>query len=366
MAKARRLVPYLLALLLVVLLLWQIDPTTVWRLLSNIDPYWLLIGFGFYVLTNILRAFRFSVLMDLDGYDDGTGSPLSESQKEHASQSWYSPLRILPEMFALSLFNNVLPSRSGELSFPYFMVRRHAVPVGESSAALIVARVFDYLAVAVLFVGFALLNLNKLSERAESVVSIVAALLLVSLVILAAMPWLGRQIMRFAQGLMQKLGVEKLRWVKYLLRAGWRAVEAFEEMRSFRTYGLTFGWSLLTWLATFAWFAAFMQAIGLPQAYPLVIVGGTFAMLAKAIPFVTVGGFGAHEAGWALGFSLVGMETALAIASGFAVNILTLLASLVFGGASLLWMRFHDRRASESSQKKMCLREPAMSSEVDA
>ena len=67
-------------------------------------------------------------------------------------------------------------------------------------------------------------------------------------------------------------------------------------------------------------------------------------MLAKAIPFITVGGFGAHEAGWAVGFTLTGMARETAIASGFAVNILTLLASVIFGGAALAWMRLESTR----------------------
>jgi uncharacterized membrane protein YbhN (UPF0104 family) len=94
-------------------------------------------------------------------------------------------------------------------------------------------------------------------------------------------------------------------------------------------YGRTFFWSVLGWLTTFAWFAAFLHALALPLPYPSVVVGATFATLAKAIPFVTVGGFGAHDAGWAFGFHLVGMPLEAAIASGLVVNLLTLLASLL-------------------------------------
>ncbi|MCB0132209.1 MAG: hypothetical protein KDD78_15220, partial [Caldilineaceae bacterium] len=92
------------------------------------------------------------------------------------------------------------------------------------------------------------------------------------------------------------------------------------------------------WLAMFACFTAFLSAVRLPQQYSIVIVGSTFATLAKALPLMTIGGFGVHEAGWALGFSLTGMETGLAITSGFAVNILILLTSSCLGGAALLWI----------------------------
>jgi uncharacterized membrane protein YbhN (UPF0104 family) len=115
------------------------------------------------------------------------------------------------------------------------------------------------------------------------------------------------------------------------------------------TYGQVFFWSILGWLTTFAWFAAFLQAIHVPVRYPLVIVGATLATLSKAIPLVTVGGLGAHEAGWALGFRLVGMPLGMAIASGFAVNVLTLFASLVFASSALVYEKSPWRRRTSLS-----------------
>lgn len=400
LSSAARLLPYAAAVGIVALLLWQIDPRQVVGLLLGADWRWLLVGFAAYALTNVLRAYRFGVLLDLQtlstdapyskggdvgwaGRGSGDASlpdvhanDLSAHAPEHlrthhlprAASAGHragrggprthrltAPLRILPEMFALSLFNNTLPSRSGELSFPYFMWRRHGMAVGESTAALLVVRIFDYLAVGLLYVALWLLFGQQptssqplaapghVAPESSALVSVVAGLLLLSVLVLAAMPWLGRQAMRVMDSLMARLGLKETRIVALLLRGGWRAVAAFERMRTPRAYVATMAWSLVVWLATFAWFAAFMQAMGLGMPYPEVVIGATFAMLAKAIPFITVGGFGAHEAGWALGFGLLGMPTATAIASGFAVNILTLVASAVFGGFALIYMRWDGR-----------------------
>ena len=127
------------------------------------------------------------------------------------------------------------------------------------------------------------------------------------------------------------------------MNVGQQAVDHFRRIRTVRAYAVTLGWSLLTWIGTFAWFAASMQGIGVGRPFGLVVVGATFASLAKAVPFITVGGFGAHEAGWTVGFSLVGMPVSLAIASGFAVNILTLLMSVVFGGGALIFMQVQEK-----------------------
>ena len=51
------------------------------------------------------------------------------------------------------------------------------------------------------------------------------------------------------------------------------------------------------------------------------------------------GDYGTHQADWESGFRLVGLLLKTAVASGFAVNILTLLASLVAGAMALGIMR---------------------------
>lgn len=328
MRGLKRWLPVMIAVLLILLLLRQVDPQEVIRLLIGADPRWLLIGCLWYCLTNVLRSYRFGVLLRMRGR--------------------WAPLKILPEMFAVSLLNNVLPSRTGELSFPYFLYRDHHVPVGESTTVLVLARIFDYLAVATLFVIFAFLNLDELEPQAASIVGVVALVLLLSTGVLLLAPWLGEAGFQLADRLFKVGEKPESRTARFLSKARDQVLPTLKRVRNVRVYLLTAGWSLLIWMATFAWFASFLKAIGLPQSYAMVVVGSTFASLAKALPFVTIGGFGAHEAGWTLGFSLTGMEVAVAIASGFAVNILTLLMSLLFGGAALLHM--NRRRASSGPQ----------------
>jgi len=323
MTRLKRFLPYVGGLALIVLLLRQIDPPDVLHLLVGLDLRWLAIGCGWYLLTNGLRAYRFAVLLTMRG--------------------WLRPLIMLPEMFALSFLNNVLPARAGELSFPYFLYRRHHVAVGESATVLILARIFDFIAVACLYCAFALLELPNLAVAAARVVGAVAILLLLLTGFLAIAPWLTGRLLGLVRWLVQTNRLAGTRVATHIEQFGQQAFATLARLRHVRTYSLTWVWSLAIWLSTFAWFAAFLRAVGLPERYPLVVVGATFASLAKAIPFITVGGFGAHEAGWTLGFRLTGMATDTAIASGFAVNILTLLVSVVCGGLALIYMAAVDR-----------------------
>lgn len=329
----KRLLPVCLAAALIAFLLWQVHPVEVVRMVVGIDWRWLVVGLAIYAVTNLVRAFRFGALLKLPS-------------------AW----RFWPESFALSFLNNTLPGRVGEASYPYFMWRRHNVSVGESSASLVVVRILDYAAVAALYVLFAAINLHRLTPGAAATLRIVAGFLLVSLALLLATPWVGNRLLDGLAYLLDKVGLRERRLAKMLLRFGRQVVMAMREMASLRLFFPAVAWSLLAWVGTFAWFAACMRGLGVELPFTLVIVGATFAVLAKAIPFITVGGFGAHEAGWTVGFTLVGIATSQAIATGFAVNVLTLLASAIFGGASLALMAlqtgvpwFHRARVLPSS-----------------
>jgi len=291
-------------------------------LLAGASPSWLLIGGLCYAAANVGRAFRFASLLP--------------------SCSGRFPT-LLAIAFALSMFNNVLPFRSGELTFIYMMRETHNVPVGEAAAVLVVARIFDYLAVAALFVGAALLSLPHLPGYALWIL-IIAVFLLLTVIVLAAIPWLGQRGLGLMERWLSHRWLRGLSLSALILRVCQGAVQAFTAMRSLRTYGLTALWSLLIWLGTFAWFWAFLTATGIRTRAAEMVVGATFAVLSKAMPFITIGGLGTHEAGWTVGFVLVGFDKHTAIASGFAVNILTLLASLLFGGLSLASLALARRR----------------------
>ncbi|MCP4421639.1 MAG: hypothetical protein GY805_33930, partial [Chloroflexi bacterium] len=198
----------------------------------------------------------------------------------------------------------------------------------------------DLLSVTTLFVVFAFLERSQLEPMAGQVMVGVSLLVLPVLFILAALPWLGSGGLRIVERVLRHFRMDERQCGQWTLAHGGRVVAAMTRAHHARTYGLVFAWSILGWLSTFAWFAAFLQAIHTPVRYPLVIVGATFATISKAIPLLTVSGFGAHEAGWTLGFSLAGMSLETAVASGFAVNILTLLASFIFVSGAFLYEKF--------------------------
>ena len=327
----QRLLPYLVALLVIIFLLQRIHPETFWQLIRQADRKWLLVGFAFYCLTNILRACRLGVLVP-------------------GNKRW-----LLPEITLLSFLNNVLPARGGEFSFPYFMARRHGLPVSDGLAYLLITRVFDFVAVIILFLAFLLIQRNSLSPAAQPLIGVIAIFFLLCLLFLATLPWLGQLGLRIMMRLLSYLHLSEGKPGQTVNRLGQKVAQAMTHTHDVSPYLRLLFWSLLVWFSTFAFFAAFMHAVGLPVAYASVIVGSTFATFAKAIPFITVSGVGPHEAGWTMGFRLVGMALEDALASGLAVNMLTLTASLIAGSVMALYCYIYPTGQNRAKSKVQAL-----------
>jgi uncharacterized protein (TIRG00374 family) len=305
----KRILPFVLTLLIVGGLLSQISVRDVVGLLSSISYRWVLVGLACYLVTNVFRAFRLQVLL-----------PDQTTQL----------LNLLSISVAQSMFNNILPARLGELSLVYLLNKYEAIPLDRATVALIVARVFDYLAVAAIFVVAAMVSVRNLPQNAANFIFAAITVMLLSVVILLSAAWWGRGLV-LVQWLLGRLGVVRHRLVVSGLQKMHQVVEAFELVTSPIRYLLVFGWSLFVWCGTFAWFYAFLRSMHIQVVVDSLVVGSTFAVLSKAVPFISVGGLGAHEAGWTVGFMLVGFDKTTAISSGFAVNILTLLSSLALG-----------------------------------
>ncbi len=293
------------------------------RILQRAKPGWLLIGLLFYLLTNVLRAARMVELLTW---------PYSQT------------MRLLPIMFSVSLFNNLLPMRAGELSFPYLM-QKDGMEYGRGLLTLLVARLLDLLAVCSLFVLAAVGQYALLSESFVQLVSIATGAVFLLLVSLALLPTLGARALRFLHARLAGESVSADVWRAVVSHQADKAAEAFDAMRSRRTYWLAVVYSLLIWLCTYAWFASYLHGIGLPTSFGRTVLGASFAAVSKSLPIGSIGGFGTHEAGWALGFTLLGQETGEAILGGFAVNLLTLLASGLCGLSSLAWLALRSGRS---------------------
>ncbi len=293
------------ALALVAFLLAQISLQTLVDLFVRVNLPGVALGAVVYMLTNVIRAWRVAQICD---------RPFSDT--------W----ALLSPTLASSFGNNVLPARAGEPIFVWAAHERLGLSWGTSSAVMIIMRVFDTMLVAVIFVFAAIITGAAASSLVLWVVSVALG---GTVIVTALLPWLGGYFVRLFIAIVKLTRSAKL--ITFLEVEGQRAADAFKQLRAPRIYAGVVLTSLVIWLLVFGWIFLLIRSLGIDVSLDQSILGSTFGILSKAVPFSSIGGWGAHEVGWTAGFTLIGFSTSLAISSGFAVNTLIILTSAVCG-----------------------------------
>jgi uncharacterized protein (TIRG00374 family) len=301
----KRLLQFAVTAALLLFLLSQISLATLVELLGRTNPAGVLAGAALYLAINLARAGRVALIC---------GRPMRQ---------WRS---IITPVLATSFGNNVLPARAGEAIFVWAARHRLGMDWGTGAAVIIAMRVFDTLAVAVLFV---LMSMLSGIGSSPAILQAVVVLLGAVAVLTALLPWIGQAFVRMAARLARLMRLARA--AAFLDSEGARAIEAFAQLRAPRVYAGVFLSSLAIWVITFVWIFLLIRSIGIGVPLSQAVIGSTFGILSKAIPFSSIGGWGAHEAGWSAGFILTGMPAQLAISSGFAVNTLIILTSAACG-----------------------------------
>jgi uncharacterized membrane protein YbhN (UPF0104 family) len=309
-----------LTLGLIFFLLSQISLQTLANLLSHVNVAGVLLGALVYMVTNVIRALRVAWICDRPLRDTGP---------------------LLVPTLASSFGNNVLPARAGEPIFIWAAHRRLGLNWGTSSAVMVIMRVFDTMLVAAIFVCAAVLTGAAGSSLVLQMFSIVLG---GGVIVTALLPWLGKYLVRPLVAVVRLTRKPSL--IHFVEVEGTRAAEAFSQLRVPRVYSGVIATSLLIWVMVFCWIYLLIRSLGIEVTLEQSIIGSTFGILSKAIPFSSIGGWGAHEVGWTAGFMLVGFPSSLAISSGFAVNTLIIATSAVCGLPAWLALTSDWRRSS--------------------
>jgi len=257
----------------------------------------------FYASTYFFRAKRFEVLFPFIG-----------------------TLDLAAVMAVHTFFNNVLPFRSGEASFPIILKKLFGVEVSSSSAALTVVRFLDLISLSLLFLVsvFAV----SMTGRRELIVIPLAALTLLFLLLF----------------LLYKL-VKKLSGRFSFFAGVFTFISGFV---SARKVAALFFYSLLTWLFKFLSFFFILRAGGIELNYFQTVFVSTFAELTTVLPVHSFAGFGTFEAGLVGGFALLGVKGSYALTVAFYFHLLLLLMSalLALTGWVYLSRRLRSRVSS--------------------
>jgi hypothetical protein len=309
------LLSILITLGIVVFLFTQISLKDLYLLLKSIDPSWATLGSGAYFLAVFLRAIRFRQLL-------------------------HSRDVPLPELFRISVLYHlslmVLPSKLGELTYPYLLNRTRGINITEGMASLIASRVYDFFIILLVF-SFSAIGFQGFF-KADLMIVLILSILLIAVTFLAFF-YMSR-LLRLLSDLsgrisqwMGRRGAGPFRWIQ---RKGYEMAEDFLAIKARSTYIQVTLTSLGSWSMIFLAFYAFLKGFGTEISFLRVVAGSTIAVIANALPISGIGNWGTLEAGWTLGFLMTGLSKENAIATGFGVHIALFLIASATG--FICWM----------------------------
>lgn len=265
------------------------------------DPLWIVLGSAGYFSATLLQSLRFKLLV-------------------------HSRVVSLPELFRISIFYNlsnmILPSRLGELSYPYLLNKIGGLSITEGLASLITSRVYDFTVLLIFFLLSAIGFQSFFTTRFPLTVVFICLLIGITLSLFF---YMNRILIFFSnqvRKVSERMGTNKGKTLQWVQRKMYDTAEDFHAIRSKGIYLRVTLTSLFLWMLIFFVFYAFLRGFGIELSLLKVIFGSGMGVVAGSIPVSGLGNWGTLEAGWTAGFLIVGLSMEEAIATGFAVHIL--------------------------------------------
>jgi len=289
----KALLPYTLVLVLVILIEWAFGWARLLSPWATISLGGLALAIGLMLLSYVLRAWRVADHFAIRGH---FGAVLSLNLQHN-------------------LWNNLLPMRAGELSFPLLMKQQFGTDSAYALAGLFWIRLVDAQVLATLALG-SLLWLAKIEAFA---LGLVLLALLAPFVFWALRGWLSARVAQLNAG--------KLRSLLDKVLAGLpRDATHFAR-------GVLLTWAnWLVKLAALAWV--------LRQFVPITWSGAGLGVLGgevtSVLPIHAPGGFGTYEAGMLAALLPQGIELAAATTAAINTHLFLLGTSLLFGLLAML------------------------------
>jgi uncharacterized membrane protein YbhN (UPF0104 family) len=236
-----------------------------------------------------------------------------------------------------NLLLNLLPFRSGELSYIFFMNR--ALNVSKTQCTLVVAimRTFDMIALLILF-SFALFNTENLPDPLHNQFLKGASLilLLVSLTILFLIMAQYHALKKLVESFLLKFLKGSVREkISTALTTGYHYTKNYGNRYTLLFVGTL---SLLYWLLRYLLGFFLVRTLGISIGIWEMFLISSLLMFSVLIPIQGIGDLGVFEAKWTFLFMLFGVGKEVAITSGLAFHMVLFSITVLFGIYGLFQM----------------------------
>jgi hypothetical protein len=258
--------------------------------------------------------------------------------------------QLLPITSLHITMNQIMPVKSGELSYIYLTNKLCSLPVEEGIATLLVARVFDIM----ILLSFVLLSAMTLWgwHLFSPLELVVVAVFIILLPMLILFPLI--QYSEKFYSLLERFSLRgRAKDFGFLNRAVKKVAETIRclnDIHSQKIYIPLFFITLIIMLLRYATFCTLTMGSKADLALLPSIVVTTAFLLAFTLPIQGIGGFGTAEAGLTLGFISVSINKDLAILSSFSLHLIHIMYFLILGGISYIWIMARGYRRKESNK----------------
>lgn len=320
------LISFALSLLLIGYLVSQIPAGSIIAVISSMDPWYVVLGFLLYFLSYILRTVRFQLLIP--------------------GNACFSDM--LPVVSVHNLFNNLLPARTGELTYVYLLKKIHGKSLGEGMATLLTARIIDFIVIIAVF-SVLMLLLNETGIPLE--VLYISGLGLVILLAVLLLPiFFCRSLMERFSGFNVPTSFGRLydRYLRHIVNDTFIALDSIRKSGNTLLIVLIL-LTILLWGVMYSINYVLALAMHIEIPFVLAVFASSFAILTTILPIQGIAGFGTLETGWAVGFMLVGLPKETAVSTGFGFHAALLLYTILLGSMGLIWIRKIQNRTKGDS-----------------
>ena len=276
----------------------------------------LAIGFGLYCLLVWTKAARFRELLRLDcGIE-----------------------QLFPILALYTFWGNILPMRSGDVSYVYLMAERERVKGTKSVASLMLASIIDLVLLIGLMTGTGWVLRSdlqgQLSYVALFLIPLLVGLSLIGLMLLAiitpgACIWLAERCVNLLLCL-------NLKWVSWIGKKWLEIVRELTQIRLDARFCKTWAYSILSLGVRFGFQCYLVHEMSINIPVLNLLFALAFTNIFNLLPIQSVGNLGTIEAPFAWALTRFGTSGEIAVVTGFSLHLLILLYCLPLGGYGLV------------------------------
>ena len=238
-----------------------------------------------------------------------------------------------------NMLNNLLPVRSGELSYVYLLKKRFDLGGSEGVASLLVARMMDFIAIfSYFFLSSLLISHDGPSINLKLISLFFLLLLVISLIYF-------QKIFSITASFFERITILPERISQNIVDKLNNLSATIKLMSLEGAYSRCFLLTAVIWGTRYLMLYVIISAMGVDIIFWEVVFAATAMFIMVSLPIQGLAGFGTLETGWAAGFILVGLDKEVAISTGFAFHIILLAYTITLGflGYFLMKLRFGDK-----------------------